>query len=649
LSGSAGIAGSGGAAGLAGKGGAAGGPSVPCGSYDCLRLPHVRPGATGIACQNGICVVPPDACEDDYAHCVPNANVGCETYLGSNDACGGCGLRCPSEAPICTDDGIGFLCGTGCTEPRPDRCGGSCYDLDSDVYNCGDCGNSCIYGNVEAACEDGECVAIGPCIGPMGDCDMEFGCETTLLTPENCGACGRNNCGADHASPECSQLTACAKPTCDPGYGNCDRSSLDCEATYGASCFPTYAGTRRIALMPVVSSVAPGGSFALGGHFEGAVDFDPTLAVDRLTAVYQADGYVTRYDASGNYAWTRHVVAGAGFDEVSAITMAADGSIIVTGSFYDTADFDPGSGTFEIDPVGPQARFVSKLSAAGTLTWVRALEGSIGIHQVTTDPAGAVYVSGWFEGPVDLDPGAGEDLHEASGFSTIGFLLKLDASGNFAWSKTARGGSGEQWFGASVASDGRVWGIGRHSGGAEVAETTIDSTGPGLFIAAFEPTGALRQVQTIDGTIAGPVAQHQVVTTAGAVHLSGPFLGTDLDPGTGVAARYAADVSGYLVHLDANGVYREAHVFTRYDPPKLAGTPNGALVGFLSGDIHAYTADGISSWSLQIGDQFSLTHLASSTTHFIVVGGEYGTADYDPGAGEDAVYGGTMLVTRYAF
>lgn len=647
LSGSGGIAGSGLVSG-AGSGGSAGGPGVPCGFYDCSRLPHVRSDATGIECQDGVCVVPPDACEDDYAHCTTNANVGCETYLGSSDTCGGCALRCPSEAPVCADDGTGFHCDTGCTEPRPDRCGSNCYDLDTDVMNCGACGADCINANVEAECRDRHCVAVGPCIGATGDCDGRFGCETVVLTPENCGACGRNDCGATHASPDCSQLTACAKPTCDPGYGNCDRSSADCEATYGAACFPTYAGTRRLALAPLVAAVAPGGSFVLGGFFEGEIDFDASLGVDRLTTAYNGDGYVTRFDANGNYTWTRDVVAGNGFDTVTALAMTADGSTIVTGKITQTADLDPGPGVFEHEIDGVGGVFVSKLSPAGTLTWARVLEGNIGIHNVTADAMGGVYISGWFEGSVDLDPGPDEDLHEVTGFTEHGFLLKLDASGNFAWSQIVGGPGGEQWYGASVAPDGRIWGIGREAGGSTVAGTPLDSMRSGIFIAAFESTGALRQVSTLTTITGGPTARHKVATSAGAVHLSGPFSGEDLDPGAGVAARYNAEESAFLVHLDANGVYREAHVFPS-EYPELAGTPNGVLVGVRTGDVRAYASDGVSTWSLHIGDQFSLSLLTSSTTHFIVVGGEYGTADYDPGSGEDPVYGSALVATRYAF
>jgi hypothetical protein len=135
------------------------------------------------------------------------------------------------------------------------------------------------------------------------------------------------------------------------------------------------------------------------------------------------------------------------------------------------------------------------------------------------------------------------------------------------------------------------------------------------------------------------------------VHVSGaPYQGSDLDPGTGVVNRYSLEQSAFVVHLDGTGAYREAHVFPAYDFPELAGTPTGVLFGQRStSELRAYTHDGVSSWTMQIGNTFGMYHVASSTTHFIVIGGEYGAADYDPGPGTDVIYGSTQLVTRYAF
>jgi hypothetical protein len=492
-----------------------------------------------------------------------------------------------------------------------------------------------------------QCVATGACYEPFGDCDTEFGCETLLQTPEHCGACGRD-CGATNAAPECSSLTTCANPTCNAGYGNCDRASLDCEATYGAACFPDYAGTRRIALGPIAAAVATGGSFTVGGNFTGEVDFDPSLGVDRLYSVYEADAYVTRHDANGAYAWTRAVASGYGYESVTGLSMTPDGSTIATGVLSGPADLDPGPAVDEHSVYGV---FVSKLSPAGIRDWARVIGGvNLQVSQLSTDAAGAVYVSGWFAGQVDLDPGPGQDLHEASALNESGFLVKLDASGNFVWSKLVEGEhGGQRWLGVSVAPDGSVWGLGSQVGSATIGETTLSAT-RGFFLAAFEASGAFRRAVNFDVT-AGAWLPASIAAGAGAIHFNAISWGEDLDPGAGRVFRYGEGPNAVLVTLDDTAAYRDAHLYPAYSYlPELATTSGGgALLGLPDGELRAYYTDGVSSWTLAVGDTFTLNLLASSSTHFIVVGNEYGTADYDPGAGTDAVYPGTLLVTRYAF
>jgi hypothetical protein len=635
-------AGVGGTAGTAGMGGAGGG--VPCGIYDCARLPNVRPGAA-VECRGGGCYLPPDACVDGFAHCTTNSSVGCETDIKSANNCGACGVRCQGALPVCAEEGAGWACVAACREPTPDYCG-RCVDLDTDVNHCGACDASCADVNLPVECVSRQCIATGACYEPFGDCDTEFGCETSLLTPENCGACGRD-CGATNATPDCTSLGACPSPNCNLGYGNCDRTSLDCEATFGGSCFPRYTDTRRIAWNPVAAAVAPGGSFVLGGYWQGEVDFDASLSVDRLTARgYDSDAYVTRYDANGTYAWTRAVAVGDNTEGVSALAMTSDGSVIAGGYLAGETDLDPGAGVDESDMRG---LFVSKLSPAGTRDWARVF-GSVSIEltQIATDAAAAVYISGWFEGEVDLDPGAAEDLHETSSQDTAGFLVKLDALGNFVWSRVVEGQGNHRWYGVSISPDGSVWGIGAQSGSATLAERTL-SEARGHFLAAFEPTRELRRVLDFDLDSGSPPPS-RVSAGVGAVHVISSYW-NDLDPGAGRVFRYLTEPSAVLVSLDATGAYREAHSFLVYDDlPELTAAPGGgALLGLREGELRAFYADGVSSWSLPIGDDFTLQLLASSATHFIAVGNEYGTADYDPGTGTDPVYPGTLLVTRYAY
>jgi hypothetical protein len=601
-----------------------------------------------------VCVIPSGSCEDNYAHCSTNTNVGCEADLRSSNTCGNCTTRCFGATPVCSDDG-GYRCGTGCTETTPDRCGTICTDVKSDPEQCGSCFRSCTGQGVEAECQDGECVAVGPCYPPFGDCDDAFGCETEVTTPENCGACGRNTCGAANATPDCSSATGCTNPTCNQGYGNCDRTSLDCESTYGAACFPRYAGTRRLAVVPEAAAVGADGSFALGGSFSYELDFDASLGVDRKTALGDIDAYVTRFDANGTYVWTRVVASGPSSDWVQSLAISPDGSPVAVGTFYGTSDLDPGPAVDEHSTDYGGALFVSKLSPAGTLTWARSLSGDLSPSQVTVDAAGAVYVTGRFSGSVDFDPGAGEAIEAVTTYSEAGFLLKLDAAGNYVWSKFLHGAGIERLHGVSVTAAGTVWVVGSQNAfGSSAIDGTPVPDDEGTFVASFEATGTVRGVFSFGG-YGNDTELLKIAAADNAVHVSAPFASDDLDPGAGTVVRFASYPSMVHVTLDGTGAYRDAHLSPayNYDYPELAlASGGGALVGlsdFAGGELRSYYADGASAWTLHIGEYFTLSRLASSATYFILAGQEYSAADYDPGPGVDPVYGPTPIVTRYAF
>ncbi len=97
------------------------------------------------------------------------------------------------------------------------------------------------------------------CPAGLGNCngDPADGCETTLDTVANCGACG-NACALPHASSSCD-AGSCAIGACDAGYGDCDGDPQNgCEASLavvpdstscgacGVSC-PACAGFQGLA------------------------------------------------------------------------------------------------------------------------------------------------------------------------------------------------------------------------------------------------------------------------------------------------------------------------------------------------------------------------------------------------------------------
>ncbi|MCG8576664.1 MAG: hypothetical protein MI810_17430, partial [Flavobacteriales bacterium] len=123
-----------------------------------------------------------------------------------------------------------------------------------------------------------------------------------------------------------------------------------------------------------------------------------------------------------------------GWDKAYSITTDADGNTYTTGHFQGTVDFDPGSGEYDLASAGENDVFVQKLDADGNFVWALSFGGLFADRgrSIATDASGNVYLTGFFDGTVDFDPGSGDFDLTSEGDRDV-FLQKLDASGNFEW------------------------------------------------------------------------------------------------------------------------------------------------------------------------------------------------------------------------
>ena len=81
------------------------------------------------------------------------------------------------------------------------------------------------------------------------------------------------------------------------------------------------------------------------GYFPNlTVDFDPGAGTSNLTSAGNADIFLAKYDASGNYVWAKSM-GGTGGDLGNSLALDGSGNVVVTGVFKATADFDPSAGT----------------------------------------------------------------------------------------------------------------------------------------------------------------------------------------------------------------------------------------------------------------------------------------------------------------
>ena len=176
------------------------------------------------ACTAGACAV--GACNTGFANCDGAAANGCETTLGTNTNCGGCGMGC-AAGTHCSSGTCVSSCPTGTT-----FCATSliCTNVQADVSNCGTCDHACpTPNNGTATCTTGTCGLV--CNAGFADCDGSAanGCEVNLNTSAgNCNACG-NVCSLPHTTAACS-AGSCTVATCATGYADCNSTAADgCE------------------------------------------------------------------------------------------------------------------------------------------------------------------------------------------------------------------------------------------------------------------------------------------------------------------------------------------------------------------------------------------------------------------------------------
>jgi len=106
-----------------------------------------------------------------------------------------------------------------CPAPRL-ACGDACVDPETDVANCGACGNACAPG---VACVAGACEC-GPARASCDGACVELGSD-----PANCGGCGRACDPGTVCSTSAAGLTRCAA-ACDAGLTPCGGACVDLQA-----------------------------------------------------------------------------------------------------------------------------------------------------------------------------------------------------------------------------------------------------------------------------------------------------------------------------------------------------------------------------------------------------------------------------------
>lgn len=277
------------------------------------------------------------------------------------------------------------------------------------------------------------------------------------------------------------------------------------------------------------------GEIYITGQFEAGVNFDNTGGSAILTSTMgSSDIFVLKLDAAGNYLWANSM---GDFMWDAGFFVAVDNAqnVYISGVFAGTVDFDPGAGQSSLTAAGLLDMFLLKLDASGNLMYVSQFTGD-GNEFATSlkfDAADNLYLTGYSDLTMDLDPGAAQVLLTPQG-GDDSFLAKYDSNGALLWSNTIGGTGSDYAFSSSFNSAGEIYLIGAFQnsmtldpGGLNI---TLNSAGASdIFVAAFDANGVLTSAGSM-GADLDDFGYNIIIDQNDNFYTSGSFSNTvDLD------------------------------------------------------------------------------------------------------------------------
>ncbi len=378
-------------------------------------------------------------------------------------------------------------------------------------------------------------------------------------------------------------------------------------------------------------------------------------------------------DAAPARAQLAYQIGGTQSDTGRAIAIDAAGNVAIAGQFRGTVDFDPGPGVTELTSVSSFTNYVASYTPAGALRFVVPLGpggGLVNERGVAFDAAGNVFVTGWFTGVGDFDPGP--DLVSLVGTDGNTFVASYGPTGAYRFAFQIGGDELsvlEAGRDIAVDSIGNVYVAGLFPGEAdfdpdEVDELIVESEGnTDAFLASYSNDGEVRFAFALGGT-AGDNAWGVALDDADNVYVTGFFReSADFDPGPLVATLTSAgQEDAFLASYTSSGAYRYAVRMggTQRDEARSVDVDDAGqafITGFFLGtadfdpavglleltavanrDLFVASYDSVGGVRFAFaagdtGDDTGTDLVVDSTGALLLTGQTFGTVDLDPGPG----------------
>lgn len=180
----------------------------------------------------------------------------------------------------------------------------------------------------------------------------------------------------------------------------------------------------------------------LTGRVVGTSDFDPSPDSDAIVESEGGDSFIAKYTQDGEFIWVKTIVTN---DLVIILDfdIQSDGSLVTSGYFKGTTDFDPSALEHSITSTNATDYFFARYTPDGELIQAHSIynegPGSSPVFAIPSFEIGsddAIYIEGYLEGSADFDLGEGVQEYTTTnsfGSSRKHFYAKYDNNLNIQW------------------------------------------------------------------------------------------------------------------------------------------------------------------------------------------------------------------------
>jgi hypothetical protein len=283
------------------------------------------------------------------------------------------------------------------------------------------------------------------------------------------------------------------------------------------------------------------GNLYITGLVNDDTDFDPTVAGELIiTNNGFTDSFLASYTNIGGLLFAIGIGGRFSDDGVGIATDPA-GNSYLTGTFWDTVDFDPGPGIEPLVSVGNKDIYLASYTASGGFRFALSAGGGfddLGIA-VAVDATGNSFVTGAFKDQADFDPGPAEHLLTSAGNEDF-YLASYTDMGDFRFAFGLGSSNPMLGYGIAVDDMGLPYVTGYFTNSVDFdpgpSDYTVSGTGD-TFVAGYTNSGEFSFAYRFPdiGLQVADSGQGIALDSIGRTHVIGTFSNIkDFDPGPGL-------------------------------------------------------------------------------------------------------------------